>query len=238
MINTKEIKRVEKTEETKLQQLYKNVNELVKSYKDTDLIQEKNYILTDLITISEKMIRYNCRAFLTANLITDISEDDLYSDSLMVLYGLLDTFDFKKHNNFMVLWGKFNTIAYGNRRKQLLGKQRMWERNQVSLDKNFAVGEDGACNFHNLAVEDDFAEDKCSEMVLSKLIKEFEEVDKHGFVIKCLLIRSKGIRTELLKKGFGSDSYGATERKKVQRAKERFSKFLTANSYDLSGFLK
>lgn len=234
MINTK-VTNIE--ENNKLNNFYSKVNELVKEYKESDSKTEKNYILTDLVKVSEKMIRYNCRAFLTSNLITDISEDELFSDSLDVLYKLIEKFDFSKHDNFIVLWGKFNELAYKNRKKHLEGKQRGWERHQVSLDKEFSGSTGLPTNFHNIASKDDFAEDKCSEMVLGELIKKFEEVDKHGFVIKCLLIGSRDMRTELLKKGFGSETYGATERKKVQRTKERFSKFLLANNYDLSGVL-
>lgn len=221
-----------------LSTIYVKVNEIVKEIqKESTSETQKNFLICDLLEITEELVQNNCKKFITKYSITDISQEELYAIAISIpLIDALNWFSFEKGNNFMATWNGFMHKRFLNELTEISNEKNKWFRNNVSsADKE--LSEDGT-TIVDIVGEEDFTEGVCEEIELMSLIKEFEEKDKHGAVIRCLLIDSQEHRTEAIKRALGVEEYGSKERKQVQRAKERFIKHLLHNNYDVSKYIK
>lgn len=220
-----------------LNTIYAKVNEIVKEIQKEGTSEiQKNFLIGDLLEVTEELVQNNCKKFIAKYSIKDISQEELYSVAITLpLLDALDWFSFEKGNNFMATWNGFMKKRFLNELNAISNDKNKWFRNNISsADKE--LSEDGT-TIVDIVGEEDFTEELCEEMELMNLVKEFEDVDKHGAVIKCLLIDSQEHRTEAIKKALGVETYGSKERKQVQRAKERFIKYLVHNNYDVSKYL-
>lgn len=220
-----------------LNTIYTEVNSIVKQIQKEGISEtQKNFLLSDLLEITEELVQNNCKKFIAKYSITDISQEELYSVAITLpLLDALEWFSFEKGNNFMATWNSFMQKRFLNELTEISNDKNKWFRNNVSsADKGLA--EDGS-TIADIIGEEDFTEDFCEEMELMKIIRSFEKVDKHGAVIECLLIDSQEHRTEAIKRALGVEEYGNKERKQVQRTKERFIKYLLHNDYDVSRYI-
>ncbi len=220
-----------------LSTIYEKVNEIVKEIqKESTSEVQKNFLIGDLLEVTEELVQNNCKKFIAKYSIKDISQEELYSIAISLpLLDALKWFSFEKGNNFMATWNGFMQKRFLNELNELSNDKNKWFRNNVSsADKE--LSEDGT-TIIDIVGEEDFTEELCEEMELMNIIKQFEEVDKHGAVIRCFFIDSQEYRTEAIKKALGVKEYGSKERKQVQRAKERFIKYLIHNNYDVSKYL-
>lgn len=217
--------------------IYKKVNEIVKELQKAETPEfKKNFLLSDLLEVTEELVRNNCKRFISKYSIKDISEEELYSIAISLpLIEALEWFSFEKGNNFMPMWDKFMQSRFKNELKALSLEKQKWFRNNVSSsDKELC--EDGT-TIADIVGEEDFTEEFCEKAELGKILDEFEEMDKHGKVIRCLLIESQQHRTEAIKEALGTEEYGSKERKQVERARKRFASFLIENGYDVSRYI-
>lgn len=217
-----------------LETLYVGVNGLVKQYKTEGLsLVQKNFIIGDLLNLTHELVMNNCKRFIRKYTITDLTEEDLYAVAIgEPLLDALDWFDFTKGNNFMVTWHSFMVKRFCNELKEISSKKASFFRNNVSSADKILGDAESESTILDIVGEEDFSGAVCGRLSLSELIRHFEEVDKHGKVIRCLAIKSQAIRTEALMKVLGSSTYGNKERKQVQRAKERFAQLLLTYGYD------
>lgn len=220
-----------------LNTIYTKVNDLVREIQKEGISEvQKNFLIGDLLEVTEELVHNNCKKFIAKYSIKDITEEELYSVAISLpLLDALNWFSFEKGNNFMATWNGFMKKRFLNELNAISNDKSKWFRNNVSsADKELVV--DGT-TIVDIVGEEDFTEELCEEMELMNLVKQFEEVDKHGAVIQCLLIDSQEHRTEAIKKALGVEVYGSKERKQVQRAKERFIKYLVNNNYDVSRYI-
>ena len=220
-----------------LNTIYTKVNDIVREIQQEGTSEiQKNFLIGDLLEITEELVHNNCKKFIATYSIKDITEEELYSVAITLpLLDALNWFSFEKGNNFMTTWEGFMKRRFYNELSIISNDKSKWFRNNVSsADKE--LSEDGT-TIVDIVGEEDFTEELCEEMELMSLVKKFEEMDKHGAVIKCLLIESQEHRTEAIKNALGVETYGSKERKQVQRAKERFIKYLLHNNYDVSRYI-
>lgn len=225
---------MKKNFKTDLETIYVEVNRLAKEYKAEGISErQKNYIVTDILEITEELVRNLCRKFLLERTITEITTDELYAVAIgYPLIEVLEWFDYERGNNLVPMWKKFIINRFNNELGFLSTKKASFFRtNLSSFDKEFCEGE----TLHGVLGAEDFSEEVCSEIALAGLLDTFEKLDKHGKIIRCLLIGNQELRTKAILEVFGCESYGSTERKAVQRVKERFGKFLIHNQHELDG---
>lgn len=215
--------------------IYNITNILAKEYKTEGKTEvEKHFILADFLAVTEELIRNQCQKFLKGRT-TSVTTEDLYAIAITEpLLDVLEWFDFKQGENIVVAWISFMEKRFLNVIKEGRSVKAIWEkRNVYSSDKS--LNEEGT-TIVDLVGEEDFSENTCTRIIFQELVDRFEELDKFGGIIRCLLIGNQSARTEAFLEVLGAESYGDNERKAVQRVKERFIKFLIKNNYDLTGY--
>lgn len=218
-----------------LETIYKKANELAKEYQGegkTDT--EKNFILAELLEVTEELILNQCQKFLKGKS-KFVTVDDLYSIAITeALMDVLDWYDFSQGDNIVVAWISFMEKRFYNALNKECTNKAIWHRTRVySADK--ALNSDGT-TIYELMGESDFAKKICADVSMGELVNKFENIDKHGKIIRCLLIGNQSLRTKAFLKVLGAESYAENERKAVERTKKRFAKFLIRNGYDLTGY--
>lgn len=216
-----------------LKTLYAKVNAIVSQYKAEGTTErQKNYLIGDLLEVTDELVRNNCKKFLRRYTITEITEEELYAVAIgYPLLDALDWFDFSKGDNFMAIWHNFMLKRFCNELKEISSKKASFFRKNVSSADKILGDAESESTILDIVGEEDFAGAVCGSLSLSEIIRHFEKVDKHGKVIRCLAIKSQAIRTEALMKALGSTTYGNKERKQVQRVKERFAQLLLTHGY-------
>ena len=215
--------------------IYNRTNILAREYKAEGKTEmEKHFILVEFLEVTEELIKNQCQKFLKGRT-TSVTTEDLYAIAITEpLIEVLEWFDFEQGENIVVAWISFMEKRFCNALKEGRSVKAIWEkRNVYSADK--PLNEEGT-TIVDLIGEDDFSDSTCTKITFQELVDKFEEKDKFGKIIRCLLIGNQGARTEAFLEVLGADSYGDTERKAVQRVKERFIKFLMKNNYDLTGY--
>lgn len=225
-----------------LKTIYEEVNNIVKEYQDPATSKSKrNFLIEDLLNISEELVMNNCRSFISKYTITELTIDEVYSIAISTpLLEALDWFTYEKGNNFMPIWKSFMERRFLNQLKKMSSQKASFFRTSVTSSDNIITpithkGESGS-TIMEIVGEEDFSEKMCQGFSFMELLESFEKVDKFGGVIGCLLIGSQDARTNAILKVLGAENYGANERKAVQRTKGRFIKFLIKNDFNLAGY--
>ena len=225
-----------------LETIYGQVNNIIKEYKNPNTTMAKrNFLIEDLLNITEELVKNNCKNFITRYTITDLTVDEIYSIAISTsLLEAIDWFTFEKGNNFMPIWKGFMERRFLNELKKISSQKASFFRTCVTSSDNIITprihGGESRSTIMEIVGEEDFSEGICQGYSFMEILEKFERIDKFGEVISCFLIGSQDARTRALLKVLGAESYGANERKAVQRTKERFIKFLIKNDYNLAGY--
>lgn len=216
--------------------VYSEVERLAKEYRQAGLSDiQKNFILGELLDVSKELVINMCKKFLRERNTDELTVEELYEIAITEpLLDVLDWHDFSQKGEIMVNWISFMEKRFCNALKEKRTKKAMWAKSHL-YSSNVNFNEDGT-TIEDLVGDDDFSESFCTNMTLGKLIKDFEEKDKYGKLIKYLLIGNQSARTTAFLEVLGAEEYGDSQRKAVQRTKERFVKFLIHNNYDLAGY--
>ena len=215
--------------------IYSKTNALAKEYQSEGKTEmQKHFILVEFLEVTEELICNQCNKFLKGKA-TSVTAEELYVIATTEpLMEVLEWFDFEQGENIVVAWISFMEKRFYNALNERSSGKAIWEKKNVySSDK--ALNDEGT-TIVDLVGQEDFSEDVCTKITFEKLLKVFEEKDKHGGIIRCLLIGNQAARTEAFLEVLGVESYGDNERKAVQRVKERFIRFLIKNKYDLTGY--
>lgn len=215
-----------------LEKIYSKTNNIVRKYQDENTSKiQKEFLVADLLEVTEQIVKNNCKRFIRQYTITAINEEELYAVAIsQPLIDALNWFDFTKGDNFLKAWHYFMMKRFWNELKEISTKKAMFFRNNVcSSDR--VLGEGSGSTICDLVGESDFSDKVCTKITLLSLIEQFEKIDRHGKVIRCLVIKNQQERTEAFKQVLGSNTYGSTERKQVQRVKGRFREYVLSQGY-------
>lgn len=216
--------------------VYKEVERLAKEYRQEGLPEsQKNFILSELLEVSRELVTNMCKKFLRERNTSELTVEDLYEIATTEpLMEVLEWHDFDQKGEIMVNWIAFMEKRFCNALKKERTEKARWAKTHV-YSSNVNFNEDGT-TIEDLVGDRDFSEEFCTNLTLNRLLTDFEKRDKYGKLIKCLLIGNQSARTEAFLEVLGAEKYGDSERKAVQRTKERFAKFLIKNKYDLNGY--
>lgn len=226
---------MEKNFKYDLETIYNEVDRLAKEYQaEGKTATEKHFILSDILEVSKELVMNHCHQFLRGRT-TTVTAEELYAVAITEpLLDVLNWHDFNQGKNIMVNWISFMDKRFNNAIKSGRTKKVVWEKTHVySADK--PLTEDGV-TICDLVGEEDFSEGMCARISIGEMLESFEKKDKHGKIIRSLLLRTQEARREAFLEVLGAEKYGDNERKAVERTKKRFVKFLIHNNYDLTGY--
>lgn len=217
-----------------LKDIYKEGNELVRKIQADGIAEyEKNYYISELLILSEELVKNNCKNFVDKYTIEEITVDELYNIAITnALNDALKWFSFEKGTNFMYIWYLFMVKRFNSELKSLCTEKHKWARKSVYSSDVVLDGD--TATITDIVGTRGFEDEVVGRMALGELITKFEKKDKHGAVIRCLAIESQEHRRVAITRALGVSEYTETIRKQVQRVKERFIKFLVQHNYDIS----
>jgi len=186
--------------------------------KLASLAQKGNdYALSDLYEKTSSTFAQILNDYKAKNNLLDFSFDDsdYYSAIGQALWEAVKEYDIHK-GNFMS-------------RLTIFARNRMKEITDINLAQKRTDLSQGTYSTEVLFEKDEFdIVDTDSNSDLEGLIADFIKTDKHGQVISILMSsNTQDLRREQFIEYFGK--FGATERKWVQRTKERLKKYLAEN---------
>lgn len=209
-----------------IEELNTMVNAIVNSYYLERSKVRQSFLISDLLEITAELIHNVCNKYVSRySGCTALSLELLKEEAKStVLTEALRDFDKSRGIDFIAFW----IICLKNKFKNMFthnctAKATKIERAE-SLD--IEVNEDGA-TYQVFCGEDDFVEPLLDELVIKDLFKEFEETEKTGDLVECLMINNKQLRKLAICKKMNIEKYGDKEKKQVSRLKARFAKFLT-----------
>ena len=224
----------EKTFKHSLTELYGITNELVKEIQAEGTTEiQKNFLIADLIELTDELIQNNCKGF-----IRRYGADELDVEELKLiatgpsLWKALQNYDAEYGTHFLSYWNMQQQSYFINEFNSATSETAKFHQLKVcSADES--IGENGETILEIKTEDNDFADSFCTSLILEDLINEFEQVDKCGKVIRCLMIGTQAIRTKAILEVLGAEAYEDNERKKVERVKKRFAKFLIKKGFEV-----
>lgn len=214
------------------------INELAMSYQNetTDLLRQA--IMSDLLVELKPWIKSVAKRQKEATLNGDVMEFEsiIYETIWKALDGqFYTTYDIEK-GNFVGFLNNILKSPFGNHKKFLNRECRVATKEAFSLnaivsdeswDDASGIISDGKRNVGDIV---------CSGVDVFNLIDEFsisvENGDKKAKAI-CLAMYPEKYDNEDIAKALGFDTYSATARKALQRAKDSFKRFASKRSFSL-----
>lgn len=212
-----------------LPELYEMTDKLVQRYLQTDDINERNDIIADIIKLNEPLMRNNARTYYYRYNMRDFDEDDIYS--VLIGSGLLDAlklYDSTRGIYFIHLWREVGERRVKSEVHRI--RRKINGANVISGNVDYTNG-NGIELLHTIPGETNTESDIILRIELEEAIKDFIEIEPLGAILWYLMESDTNRRKEGILKVLGSDSYGPKERKRVQRVKDKFRKYLIKNKY-------
>lgn len=193
---------------------------------------EKGFLINEIIDTTEQLVKNNCKRFIRKNNADELSIEELYQTATSFsLWKAIQDFDISQGVHFLTYWNMIMQSHFMNEFKKATSQTMKFHQHNV-CSSDVEIGGDGNTILAYKEDEVDLAETVSLQITLDELIDAFEKKDKFGKLIRCELIGTQSIKTKAILKVLGADTYGNTQRKQVQRTKERFAKFLVEHGFE------
>lgn len=220
------------------------INELAMSYQNETCDSLKQVIMSDLLVELKPWIISTAKRQTFSTLNGDVMEFEsiIYETIWKALDGqAYATYDIEK-GNFIGFLNNALKSPLGNHRKFLNRECRVATNEAFSLNNEVTDSESGntldSSNYGNIISDGtrDIGDIVCSGIDVFHLIDEFsasvENGDKKAKAI-CLAMYPEKYDNEDIAKALGFDTYCATARKSLQRAKDSFKRFASKRNFSL-----
>ena len=203
-----------------LKELYSITDEMIAKVKNPATTErERNYLVGELINVTEELIKNNCHNYIVKKKVTELTTEELYEVAISIaLTESINSFNQESGVNFLYYWWRIMLRRFNKEFTHMTTKKEKLNA--------------GCCDLNETDAVEDFSEELCHKSALYKYILAFEEVDKHGKLIRCEMLKTQEERRVARLYVLGASEYGNKERKTVQRTKERFREFLKENGFE------
>lgn len=221
-----------------LEEIHTKANNLVANYNNESDEVVKNYILSDLVNLTDELVRTNIYKFKIQMNVPEMDDEEAYCLCMgSALLKALSQYDSSRGVYFTTFWHTIMNSLLLNELKRLSTKKEKMNRNDTISGNASYSFENGAELFSVIATEEDVCGSVCNHILLDEMIRRFEETDQYGKLIRCEMLGNKRDKTKAILKILGASQYGDVERQKVRRTKLRFRKFLIENNCDITVFM-
>lgn len=210
-----------------MEQLNQEANKLVEAIQLAEG-QLKEFLITDLYNLVSNITRYNCATFLREYRIYSLNIHDAFDIAMgEALYYSLKSYDASKGVYFLTYYRKMVNWVLLQHLEKMSAKKRVSENDTVSLnDENVQANE----LEYQASETTDPSELILTNLEFKRLANEFIKIEPYGAVVLCEHLDREARKRAILDI-LGSETYGAAERKKVERIRKAFKKFLMQNGF-------
>lgn len=217
-----------------LKDLYSITDSIIIKLKTEEVKEtEQGFLIGEIIDVTEQLVKNNCKRFIRENNADELTIEDLYNTATSFsLWKAIQDFDLSQGIHFLTYWNMIMSSHFINEFQKATSQTMKFHQHNV-CSSDVEIDGDGNTILDYREDEVDLAESMSIKLTLDELIDAFEKKDKFGKLIRCELIGTQSIKTKAILKVLGVDTYGSTQRKQVQRTKERFAKFLIENGFEM-----
>lgn len=217
-----------------LEELYQITDGLIAEIKTEEVMEfEKGFLISELIETTEQLVKNNCKRFIRKNNADELTITGLYETATSFsLWKAIQDFDIEKGVHFLTYWNMIQQSHFMNDFKKATSQTMKFHQHNI-CSSDVEIDGDGNTILAYKEDDSDLAEEVSMKLTLDELIDTFEKTDKYGKLIRCELIGTQAIKTQAMLKVLDADVYGNTQRKQVQRTKERFAKLLIENGFEM-----
>lgn len=221
-----------------MEDIHTKANRLVRTYLQEEDEVMKNFIISDLVNLTDELVRSNIYKFKIQMNVPEMDDEEAYGLCMgTALLKALSLYDTEKGVHFTTFWHTIMTRTLLNELKRITTKkEKMNRKDTISGDLTYSK-EWGTDLFSAIPSGEDISDSVCSRVVLQTLIKKFEEIDPYGRLIECEMLGNKSDKTQAILQILGADEYGDRERQIVRRTKVKFKNFLIENKFDVQLFI-